>query len=90
MIKIEYDGKYPCLCMGKLIVFINDVKYEFPNYCLKSGGECYFLNNYEDEVVTDGEWIIDNWPDNFPKEYKEKTLEKINNTIPYGCCGGCL
>lgn len=37
-IKIEYDGKYPSLCMGHLIVWIDDVKWDFGKFCLSSGG----------------------------------------------------
>jgi len=90
MIKIQYNGKWPCLCCGQLVVFIDDVEYKFTSCCLRSGGECYFINDYADEVVAIGEWTIGEWPDNFPEEYKEETLEKINNVIPQGCCGGCL
>ena len=36
-IKIDYNGKYPNLCSGKLIATIDDVKYSFPDYCMVSG-----------------------------------------------------
>jgi hypothetical protein len=41
-ISIEYTGKYPCLCMGKLKVTIDGIVYNFPDYCLTSGGSTYF------------------------------------------------
>ena len=40
-IKIEYDGKYPCLCMGHLVVWIDDVKWDFGSYSLSSGGNIH-------------------------------------------------
>lgn len=88
--EISYDGKWPNLCSGKLIVFINNIKYIFSDHCLTSCGECYFINNYEDTVVTEGEWVINKYPEDFLEEFKEKLLIIINEKIPPGCCGGCL
>lgn len=89
-IQVKYTGEYPCLCLGSLSVTIDGVKYKFPDNCMKSGGSCYFSHDYTEENVTKGPWKITHWPDNFPKEYKEATLEAINSEIPWGCCGGCL
>ena len=36
-IEIKYNGEYPCLCMGHLEVWINDVYYDFGEYCLTGG-----------------------------------------------------
>lgn len=87
-IKIQYDGKYPCLCMGHLIVWINDKKWDFGKYVLDSGGNII----YDENRIVKGEWIIpDNcWPEGFPEEYKKQVLSTVNEEIPYGCCGGCL
>lgn len=91
-IKIQYDGEYPSLCMGHLIVWINGKKWDFGNYVLESGGHL----TYEDGRVVKGEWSIpdncwDNcWPEGFPEKYKKQVLSKINQEIPHGCCGGCL
>jgi len=89
-IKISYDGKYPNLCSGHLIVTIDDIKWDFGNYCLSSGGSTYFTDNYSEEHVTHGDWSIHTWPDNFPDDLKEDTLKVINDNIRQGCCGGCL
>lgn len=89
-ILIEYDGEYPCLCMGKLKVTINGAIYNFPDHCLTSGGCAYFTDDYSNECIEEGPWEVNEWPDDFPEEYKKTILSKINNTIPYGCCGGCL
>lgn len=53
-IRIEYDGKYPCLCMGHLIVWIDDVKWDFGRYSLSSGGHIHRNDNW-DMWATEGE-----------------------------------
>ena len=35
---ISYDGEYPNLCSGTLILNLNGKDVVFPNYCLSSGG----------------------------------------------------
>lgn len=87
-IKIQYDGKYPCLCMGHLIVWINGKEWDFGNDALLSGGEVIYDEEY---ITTTGEWRIsdDSWPKGFPEEYKKQVLSAVNEEIPYGCCGGC-
>ena len=88
-IKIEYDGEYPGLCTGNLTVTINGKEWKFPEYSLRSGGRVWIDEDYE-EHVEEWEWDIVKWPEGFPKEYKVDVLEKVNEEIPHGCCGGCL
>ena len=88
-IRIEYDGSYPNLCQGSLVVFIGDTRYQFPEYCMKSGGAVWFDEEW-DANVEQGEWSISDWPDNFPDKYKDETLEIINEEVEHGCCGGCI
>lgn len=87
-IEIKYDGKYPCLCMGHLLVIVDGKEYDFGKYCLTSGGSVSFDENWNAEV-TEGEWSVE-FPEDFPKELEEKVLECINEEIPHGCCGGCI
>lgn len=88
-IKIIYNGKYPCLCQGELIVIVDNIEYIFPDNCLISGGSC-FISDDGDEEISEGDWTLDSYPDNFPENLKFEVLEKINECIPKGCCGGCL
>ena len=88
-VTIEYDGAYPNLCAGKLIVFIDDIRWEFPDYCLISGGSVSFDSDWNAEVYH-GEWEIETWPKDFPEDLKPLVLEKVNEEIPQGCCGGCI
>jgi hypothetical protein len=93
-IRIEYDGKYPNLCSGHLIVIITTmntfaVKWDFGKYCLESGGIVSFTEDWEESVWRD-KWSISKWPTGFPDKLKEAVLAKVNEAIPMGCCGGCV
>jgi hypothetical protein len=88
-ISISYDGKYPNLCSGNLVVYIDDIKWDFDRYCLRSGGSVSFTKDW-DEVVSSGFWRIGEWPEGFPVELKQAVLDAVNEKIPHGCCGGCV
>jgi len=64
-----------------------------PNYdsFWTSGGECYFTNDYQDSVVESGEWHIN--VDDIPEKFHDVVdeIDKVfNDSVPWGCCGGCL
>jgi len=88
-IRIEYNGEYPNLCSGTLIVHIGKKKWIFERGCLCSGGNVWFDEDWC-EHVEEGDWSINEYPEDFPEEYKEDLLNEINSTIPQGCCGGCV
>jgi hypothetical protein len=71
---ISYDGGYPNLCGGTLIMSIDSVEIEFPSCCLSSGGGVSFDEDWQD----------------FPDELKEEALRLVNDNIPQECCGGCV
>ena len=85
---ISYDGKYPCLCMGTLIIEVDGKSY-FLNNVLISGGSVSFTKDWE-EIVDQGDWRIDlkEYPELEP--YKEEIAEIVNENIRQGCCGGCI
>ena len=90
-IKIKYDGEWPCLCMGRLKVWIGEILYDFGKYVISSGGRV--CRDEEWNMWTEeGSWGIDEdlIPKNFPKDRIEDLLNEINSTIPWGCCGGCI
>ena len=91
MIKfISYDGKWPTLCMGTLVVEKNGKQYSM-KYVLESGGSCGFYNNYSESFIEKGEWSV--CKEDLPKELQndvEEIIELVNANVPYGCCGGCL
>ena len=88
---VSYDGSYPNLCSGTLVLKINGEEVVFPKYCLCSGGSCGFSSDFSEENITSGPWSIDlsEIPQQY-KKYRAEILEVINDNIPWGCCGGCL
>lgn len=88
-IRIEYDGAYPCLCMGHLKVWIGDKLWDFGEYCLSSGG-CIKRDDDWDMWAEQGKWDIVQWPNGFPEELQSEVLDAVNLEIPWGCCGGCI
>jgi hypothetical protein len=88
-IKIEYNGEYPNLCSGQLIVTIGKKRWKFPSYCLLSGGSVWFDDDWGEHVES-GEWSVSEWPDRFPEDRKADVIDAINSSITLGCCGGCV
>ena len=89
---ISYNGKYPNLSGGLIIIKVNGKKHEL-RFCLSSGGNCYIDNNNK-EIVTQGDWRINKrmlefyYPELMP--FKKEIEDVINKNIEKGCCGGCL
>lgn len=90
-IKIEYDGRYPNLCRGHLVVWIDGVAWDFGKYILHSGGDIMRDDEWN-MWATEGLWDIDDedFPEGFPMEYKYDVINEINSEIAHGCCGGCI
>ena len=84
---VSYDGEYPNLCSGQLVLKINGQVRVLPRYCLSSGGSVWFDNDWDEHVET-GSWSIDLPEDLEP--LRKEIEECINENIPYGCCGGCV
>lgn len=89
---ISYNGEYPNLCRGLLVIKVNGKLYELRN-CLYSCGKCYFDDDGND-IVTQGDWEMSEY--NFEKYYpelmpfKEEIENVVNDNVQKGCCGGCL
>ena len=88
-IQIQYDGAYPNLCSGRLVVIIDGKYWDFEDHSLRSGGNVWFDDDWT-EHVEDGPWSVSNWPEDFPEHLKEAVEEEINSQISQGCCGGCV
>ena len=87
---VSYDGEYPNLCSGTLILEIDGHEIKFPAYCLSSGGSVTFSDDW-DECVASGPWSIPDWPDvPLTEEAKKLCKDLVNENVPFGCCGGCL
>lgn len=88
LIFISYDGKYPNLCDGQLILKIGRKKIVFPNYCLSSGGSAGVSR--DEGYCSSGLWTISKFPKDFPTELRQEAEKIINENIKHGCCGGCI
>jgi len=71
MINVTYDGKYPCACMGRLVIKDNDNKIYNKEFCCHSTGSVWFDNDWNDHVAR-GELI---W------EYKEPLKTQVAEQI---------
>jgi len=88
-IEVSYDGAYPNLCSGHLIVYIDGFEWVFPDYCMNSGGYVRFDGDWNEEVEL-GPWSVDKWPVGFPEAMKLHVENAVNDQVPHGCCGGCV
>lgn len=82
---VSYNGRYPCLCNGDLILRIDGEEVNL-GACLTSGGSCTY--DGELEWVEEGAWSVD-----VPPQYAQYTAEiteVVNSNVPWGCCGGCI
>lgn len=86
---ISYNGVYPNLCSGRLVMRLDGKQIVFPSFCLSSGGSVSFDEKW-DEEVTQGEWTIKEFPKGFPEELEYLAEKLVNENIEQGCCGGCV
>lgn len=81
---ISYDGAWPCLCQGTLVLEVNGKEVSLQN-CLTSGG---YVSWSDGDIVAEGPWTV-----HLPKslgKYKDEITQLVNESIPWGCCGGCI
>lgn len=80
---VSYDGHYPCLCSGTLVLRIDGKIVELKG-CLVSGGGLS-----EDYEAYQDEWSIDFLPEEL-KPLKDIITDLVNENVEFGCCGGCI
>ena len=83
---ISYDGSYPNLCSGNLVVEVNGKRHNIDN-ALCSGGSISFDDDWNEDI-TSGEWSV-HIPDEL-KEFETEITEVVNENVQQGCCGGCV
>ena len=83
---VSYNGKYPNLCSGELVLRIDgkEVSLDSP---LWSGGYVTFDDDWREHIGC-GEWSV-NVPEEFA-QYANEITEVVNDNVPWGCCGGCV
>lgn len=92
----SYDGKYPNLCRGRLVIYV-DGKRCFADNALSSGGSVYHTGDY-DWHIESGLWDVDfsefkidgkHLETNFFSDSEKKyIIYMINENVELGCCGG--
>ena len=94
---VSYDGHYPNLCRGTLILELNGIitKFGYSEGChydrfWSPGGRVWFDSDWSAHVEYD-EWILnkESLPEEL-KEYGNKLIDIFNENVEYGCCGGCI
>lgn len=85
---VSYDGRYPSLCMGTLVLKINGKKISFGDN--KNDNYPSFWRSGGCAGYSSGEWMIaiNEIPVKYQK-YAEEIDVVFNNNVRYGCCGGC-
>jgi len=81
---VSYDGAFPNLCSGTLVIDCRGKRWTFSSHALSSGGG---LDS--DYIAYSGSWRIHDYPDGYPEDMKKETEDLVNEEIPLGCCGGC-
>lgn len=90
---VSYNGAYPNLCSGILVLRVNGEERQFGIdhrfWC--SGGNCGFSSDWSEAYVESDPWIVNTFdlPDDL-KSYAAEVEELINDNIAWGCCGGCI
>lgn len=98
---ISYDGTYPTLCFGTLVVALDGRKVafgdtdtaDFPAFWT-SGGSVSFNEDW-DEEVTKSDWEMScsvaekDYPPDIWKALPA-VLDVMNANVQHGCCGGCV
>lgn len=85
---VSYNGKFPNLCSGTLIIRVNGEEFTLEAPCLQSGGECGFDEEWNEYIET-GDWRLCGLPDDL-EQYGDEILKVVNENVPHGCCGGCI
>jgi hypothetical protein len=83
---ISYDGEYPNLCSGTLVLEVDGKKWEL-SHALCSGGNAWFDKD-RNSILAYGPWSVDLPEDLEP--YQKEIEQLVNDKVPHGCCGGCL
>lgn len=101
---VSYDGRYPCLCMGRLCLEIDGERVYFSDRMtrdeagrgirLDANGAFWTSGGSVDvynNCATTGEWKVD--VAMLPERYRAYAAEidrVFNDNVDYGCCGGCM
>lgn len=84
---VSYDGDFPNLCSGTLVLRIDGEEVTFPKHCMRSNGSVYFDEHWDGYVEQGEQSVV------VPEQYvdiKDEIERCVNENVEHGCCGGCL
>ena len=94
---VSYDGAFPCLCHGTLVLEIDGKTVKFgPNE------DCDYPEFWDTggRIGRNGNWQMwaehGPWKARFPQDTefsendRQRLLEVFQDNVPEGCCGGCI
>ena len=87
---VSYDGKWPCLCYGTLIIKVNEKTYSFTEAMISGGRICGGPHTGWDMWAEQDPWELSLEEHPELEQYKEEITRVVNENVPYGCCGGCI
>lgn len=82
---VSYDGAYPNLCSGTLVLEVDGVKRS-AQHALASTG-CI---NWRDDTVIKGDRVLSAYAPQWMQGREKEILAVVNANVPKGCCGGCI
>lgn len=86
MIEVEYDGKYPNTCSGRLTIKVDGVIIYSEEYRCHSTGSVWFDKDWSEHVES-GKL---KWEDE--KEFDRNIVRAVRKKLKQFdvCCGGCV
>ena len=87
---VSYDGKYPNLCSGTLVLSVDGQKVAAMD-CLYPGGEAG-IGGDGNEYTIEGPWKVKWGKLSMPFTFHEmaRITELVNQHVKHSCCGGCI
>lgn len=96
---VSYNGKYPNLCSGILILSIDGKETTFgPKFlgtdydAFWSSGGCVVMDDEYNAYTSTGLWELEeSYLPEFLKDHGQELIDLFNDNVEeYGCCGGCI
>lgn len=85
---VSYNGEYPCLCMGTLVIRVDGVEFKLDDVMI-SGGSVSFSDDWSEEFVETGDWELKELPEEI-EPFHQQIVDLVNSNVQQGCCGGCV
>lgn len=88
MIEVFYDGKYPNMCSGTLIIKEDGIDIYNKRCCCKSTGCVWFDDEWCDHIES-GDLL---WNEEDAKGFSEEIQNAVKDVLSscFVCCGGCI